>query len=211
MKLVVADEHPLMLEGVRAALSGEDIEIVGETTDGAAVLPLVARLRPDMALLSLHLPRVDGLTCLELLQSRLPATKVVIMSRDDDAERIRGAFQRGAAGYIVKSIGPRDLASVLRQTLQGTVFRTVAATDTQPADRVGLTDQETLVLQAVARGLSNREIAAALWVSEQTVKFHLGHVYRKLGVRNRTEAARAAYALGLVENPALDREEGPPE
>ena len=210
MRLVVADDHALMVEGIRAALAGaDDIEVVGVASDGAQVLPLVGRLRPDAVLLDLMLPRMDGLACLEAMRGRFPETKVVMLSAFDEPERIDDALRRGAAGYIVKGIDPRDLAPALRQVVAGTVV-TAAGTSgdrvpSQAAARAGLTEREAAILRAAARGLSNRAIARELWVTEQTVKFHLTNVFRKLGVGNRTAAARAALALGLVANPAVER------
>ena len=128
-----------------------------------------------------------------------------MLSVFSDQERIQAALKRGACGYIVKSIDPRDLASALRQAVDGDVYLAVGIPDGGEAGArdAGLTEREITILRAVARGLSNGAIGRELWVTEQTVKFHLTNIYRKLDVGNRTEAARAAYALGLVENPIV--------
>ena len=204
MRVLLADDHRLVLDGIKAALAGEDdFEIVGEARSGSQILPLVNQLRPDVVLLDIRMPGVDGLTCLELLRKRFPEVKAVVLSVYSDPEHIQGALSRGARGYIVKSIDPRDLPSALRQAVEGTVFHALGVAE-EPQANHGLTDRELAILQAVARGLSNRAIGRELWVTEQTVKFHLTNIYRKLDVGNRTEAARAAYRLGVVESPVIE-------
>ena len=208
MKVLVADDHRLMIEGVRAALAdAEDIEVVGEAINGAQVLPLTHRLRPDLVLLDLSMPLMDGLTCLAQLRQRFPEIKVVILSAYSDPERIQAALRAGASGYIVKGVDSRDLAATLRQMLEENVYMTIGLPEpgkTAGADAAGLTEREVEILNLIAQGHSNGHVAQELFVTEQTVKFHLTNIYRKLKVSNRTEAARAAYRLGLVQNPALD-------
>ena len=208
MKVLVADDHRLMIEGVRAALAdAEDIEVVGEAINGAQVLPLTHRLRPDLVLLDLSMPLMDGLTCLAQLRQRFPEIKVVILSAYSDPERIQAALRAGASGYIVKGVDSCDLAATLRQMLEENVYMTIGLPEpgkTAGADAAGLTERELGILKLVAQGHSNGHVAQELFVTEQTVKFHLTNIYRKLKVSNRTEAARAAYRLGLVQNPALD-------
>jgi DNA-binding NarL/FixJ family response regulator len=131
--------------------------------------------------------------------------KVVILSAFSDTEHIQAAFQRGATAYIVKSVNPVDLPSALRQALDQTVYqgvRVIGDMGGQAGDSIGLTEREMSMLKALARGLSNQAISKEFWVTEQTVKFHLSNIYRKLGVANRTEAARFAYERGLVESAA---------
>jgi DNA-binding NarL/FixJ family response regulator len=196
-----------MLEGIRRALEDvEGFEIVGEAYTGSQVLPLVGRTNPDVVLLDIRMPQMDGLTCIELIRKRHPKVKIVVLSVFNDPEHIQAALKRGASGYIVKSVNPLDLPSALRQALEGTVYHAlgVPETDDSSAKEAGLTERELAILKAVARGLSNQAIGKELWVTEQTVKFHLTNIYRKLGVANRTEAARYAYQHGLVESPALE-------
>jgi DNA-binding NarL/FixJ family response regulator len=206
MKVLVVDDHKLMLAGIRVALENvPDIEIVGEARSGAAVLPLVHGLSPDVVLLDIRLPQMDGLACIALLRKRYPNVKVVVLSVFNDPEHILAALKAGATGYIVKSINPADLASALRQSVEGTFYHTLGLQDDdeRAARDAKLTDREIAILRCLARGQSNKVIGNELWVTEQTVKFHLTNIYRKLGVANRTEAARAAYRLGLVESPVL--------
>ncbi len=131
LKLLIADDHQLMLEGIRLALAdAPDIEIVGETSSGAQVLPLVRQTSPDVVLLDLRMPGMDGLRCLESLRQRHPEVKTVVLSGSDEPDVIEAAFQRGAAAFILKRIDPVDLAPVIRQALDGNVFYPV---ETRPA------------------------------------------------------------------------------
>jgi DNA-binding NarL/FixJ family response regulator len=208
VKLLIADDHRLMLQGIRRALEDAgDIEIVGEAHDGSQVLPMIGRTRPDLVLLDLRMPQIDGLTCLDLIRKRYPNVKIVMMSVFADSQHIETALKRGASGYIVKSVNPQDLASALRQAVEGTVYHALGLPEVDEATTAkaaGLTEREIIILKAVARGLSNQAIGKELWVTEQTVKFHLTNIYRKLGVSNRTEAARHAYQNGLVESPIVE-------
>lgn len=208
MRVVIADDHRLMLEGIRTALETcDDVEVVGEAHTGPEVMPLVGRTSPDVVLLDIRMPGMDGLTCIELIHKRYPKVKVVVLSVFSDPEHIQAALKRGASGYIVKSINPLDLPSALRQAVEGSVYHAVGfpeQTEDNVAKAAGLTEREIAILKAVARGLSNGAIARELWVTEQTVKFHLTNIYRKLSVANRTEAARYAYQHGLVESPLYD-------
>ncbi|HVN62108.1 MAG TPA: response regulator transcription factor [Gaiellaceae bacterium] len=207
MKVLIADDHKLILEGVRRALEDDgDFEIVGEATNGAQVLPLVSQTRPDIVVLDLHMPQVDGLICLDQIRTRFPETKVVILSVSTDEQLIESVLKRGASAYIVKSVNPIDLPAALRQAFDRTVYHAIGLPQESEsaAKAAGLTDRETAILNAVVRGLSNEAIGKEFWVAEQTVKFHLTNIYRKLGVSNRTEAARLAYKQGLVESPMYD-------
>ena len=187
---------------------------MGTATSGLQAEPLVSRTQPDLVLLDLQLPGLDGLSCLALLRERHPDATVVVLSGVEDDEIIERALSGGAAAVVKKSISPADLPVLLRQVLQGSVkFATpriaravvTKATRQSQLDEVraeacgetGLTARELEVLEMVARGLPNRAVAEELFLSDQTVKRHLRKVYRKLGVANRTEAARTAYRLGL--------------
>jgi DNA-binding NarL/FixJ family response regulator len=212
MRVAIADDHRLMLDGIRRALEADGgFEIVGETQDGAQVVRLVASTRPDMVLLDVRLPNMDGLTCLDEIVRRFPDVKVVMLSASTSQELVAAALRRGASAYLAKSVDPSDLPSTLRQVLEGNVWST-SGTGTEEAasttgKALGLTERETVILQALARGLSNAEIAKELWVTQQTVKFHLTNIYRKLDAKNRTQATRIAQRHGLVESPLLDDDE----
>jgi len=203
IRVLIADDHRLILEGIRRALASvEDIEVVGEAQTGSQVMPLVLRTDPDVVLLDLRMPELDGLACLDAIRSRAPKVKVVVLSAFSDPEHIQSAFSHGATAYIVKSVNPVDLPSALRQAVEETVYRAAPVLDGNSVSRndAGLTERELAMLKAVARGLSNQAIGKEFWVTEQTVKFHLTNIYRKLGVANRTEATRYAYQHGLVES-----------
>ena len=208
MKVLVADDHRLMVEGIRRALEPADyIEIVGEASTGSQVLPLVRRLNPDVVLLDMRMPQMDGLTCLDQIKKNCPNVKVIMLSVFSDPERIQAAFSHGASGYIVKSVNPLDLPSAIRQAVEGTVFNALGFPDVDEESvgkAAGLTERELSILKAVAKGLSNAAIGKELWVTEQTVKFHLTNIYRKLNLANRTEAARYAYQHGLAESPLVE-------
>jgi DNA-binding NarL/FixJ family response regulator len=213
MKLLVADDHRLLIEGVRLALAEQpDIEIVAEATSGSQVLPLVGQTSPDIVLLDIAMPGMDGLTCLELIRRRHPEVKVVMLSGSQETEQIQAALKRGASAYIVKTVDPIELPAILRQVAATTspsadsqVWGRQDVDEDRTALEQGLTRSEIAILKAVARGVSNQQIADELWVTEQTVKFHLTNIYRKLNVKNRTEATRFAYQHGLVEPPSPRR------
>ncbi len=190
-----------MLAGERQALEADEgFEIVGEAQLGSEVLPLVGRTAPDVVLLDIRMPGIGGLDCLQRIRERHPDVKVVMCSMSSDPDKIQSAFRLGACGYILKTINPIDLASAIRQAVEGTAFHALGlpAMSEQTAGRAaGLTEREFEIVKALCRGLSNKAIAAELWITVQTVKFHLTSIYRKLGISNRTEAARWALGKGL--------------
>jgi len=197
LTILVVDDHALMREAVRAILDGADgLEVVGEAHSAASALAQTAALDPDLVLLDLRLPDVDGLGCLDALRRRHPKTKVVIFSAVDDTELVSAALARGAEGYVLKRIDPLDLPAAIRQTVERSVFHQQSLPTEEPAAK--LSAKELSVLEHLALGQSNREIASHLWVSDQTVKFHLRNVYRKLGASTRTEAIKIAHERALV-------------
>ena len=201
LRVVVADDHRLMLEALRLAIAhAEGLELVGSVDEGRKVAPLVASTKPDVVLLDFRMPDMDGLAVLDLLRTRHPRVKVVMLSGHDDPRLIEEALRRGASAFILKQIDPADLAGAIRQAVAGTVYRPLGRAEGagDAVEAAGLTRKERDVLERLARGLSNAEIGKELWLSQQTVKFHLTNVYRKLGVANRTEAVRHALERGLV-------------
>ena len=204
-----------MQAALEATLEGADgFTVVGTATSGLQAEPLVLRTQPDLVLLDLQLPGLDGLSCLALLRERHPDATVVVLSGVEDDELIERALSGGAAALVRKSIAPADLPVLLRQVMLGSVrfatpriARAVVTQATRQSQldearaeacgETGLTARELEVLEMVARGLPNRAVAEELFLSDQTVKRHLRKVYRKLGVANRTEAALTAYRLGL--------------
>jgi DNA-binding NarL/FixJ family response regulator len=203
IRVLLADDHPLTVQGIRRVLEDAgDIEIVGEARSGSEVLPMIGRTQPNMVMLDMRMPKLDGLACLERIRERYPSVKVVIFSAHTDRKHIEAALMRGASAYIAKTVNPLDLASALRQAFEGTVYTAFIAEEPEGEDSasaLGLTDRELSILRALIKGLSNQAIGKEYWVTEQTVKFHLGNIYRKLGVANRTEATAYAFEHGLVE------------
>ena len=205
-KLVIADDHQLMLAAMRMALGeAPDMEIVGEADRGERLLPLVNRMSPDVVVLDLRMPGMDGLRCLELLRERHPRVKSIVLSGTDDPATVRASLARGAVAFVHKSVNPTDLPGVIRQAIEGNVVFPNGEGSPGVASRPDgdLTTREAEILSAVAEGQSNKQIAERLWLSDQTVKYHLTNIYRKFGVNSRTEAVRRAYERGLVAHPLL--------
>jgi DNA-binding NarL/FixJ family response regulator len=205
LKVLVVDDHRLMLEAIRLQLEREDdISVVGCVDSGEAVVALVGQTGPDVVLLDVRMPGIDGLTVLEQLQARYPSIAVVMLSGIEDPTLVRAALERGAAAFVLKGIDPHDLAGAVRQVMRGTIYRALdrpRVGTLSALEEAGLSPRELSILEALESGGSNREIADRLFVAEQTVKFHLTNIYRKLGVSSRTEAVHYAYTNGLVERP----------
>jgi DNA-binding NarL/FixJ family response regulator len=207
LRVLIADDHRLIAEGIKRSLEEErDFEVVGEAATGSQIMPLIRRTSPDVVLLDLRMPGVDGLTALEQIKREHPAVKVVILSASSDETVIQAALAKGASAYVIKSVNPVDLASTLRQVMEGNVFHAVGLPKQGPssAAELGLTAREVAILNALARGLTNQAIGRELFVAEQTVKFHLTNIYRKLDAANRTEAVRLAYQRGIIDNPIYE-------
>jgi DNA-binding NarL/FixJ family response regulator len=200
IRVLVVDDHGLMIEAVRIAMDREhDIEIVGEARTGREVLPEVARRQPDIVLLDIRMPDVDGLTVLRELRVRHPDVKVVMLSGQADPEIEQEALHAGALAYLDKRVDPSTLAACLRSVMDGAIAG--PGTGCPPPDGAAfpaLTEREREILVQVSRGKSNADIAATLWLSEQTIKYHLTNIYRKLGVKGRPGAVRYVFELGLA-------------
>jgi DNA-binding NarL/FixJ family response regulator len=213
LKVLIADDHPLVLQGIRKALeASEDIEVVGEAHSGDEVLALVERRNPDIVLLDLRMPGLHSLDCVTELGRRHPEIKTVVISAFDDRASIDSALQAGASAYILKSVSPVDIASVLRQAATGVVYHVPSPSaassgngSEQASAGPNLTPREITILMAVADGLTTKAISQDLWLSEHTVKFHLTNIYRKLGVSNRSAAVRYAFENDLAASGDLAR------
>jgi DNA-binding NarL/FixJ family response regulator len=210
---VVLDEHPLWLDAVEAVLARLHVKVEGKTTSVARTLELVDSQRPDVLLLEPSESSGDTrrLDLIRRAREIHPAIKVIVLSNAHEASAVDAAFAAGAVAYVFKSAHPDDLASAIRQAFDVSVFfahsQTVSANVTSirqqaAQDQPGLTKRELEILQLVAEGHSNGELARMLWVTEQTVKFHLSNIYRKLDVANRTEASRWAQLHGLLDTSA---------
>lgn len=205
LRVLIADDHPLVLIGVRRSLEGnDDIEIAGEARSGNELLALIERRRPDVVLMDLRMPDVEGESCIAQIAERWPEVKIAVLSASDDPASVHGALAAGAHTYLVKSVNALDVASVLRGVRCGAVFHAPTSRASRPAVEEKpsctdlLTERETAILTAVARGLTTKAISRELWVSEHTVKFHLTNIYRKLGVVNRSAAVRFALENGIA-------------
>jgi len=203
IKVLIADDHPLILQGLRRTLeSCEDIEVVGEAREGSEVPPLVERRAPDVVLMDLRMPGLDGIECVRAIKAASPEVKAVLLTASEESSAIDAAMAAGASGYVLKSVSALDVPSVVRQVAAGyEMFHRPAAEGPSGGpepDRPALTEREATILAAVAGGKTTKAISSELWVSEHTVKFHLTNIYRKLGVSNRSGAVRYAYEHGLA-------------
>ena len=204
---VLLDRQPLWLEAVELVLARIDVRVAGKATTPAQALALIGAHRPDIFVTGITMGDgdIDGIECVTKARELVPALRSVVLSAHTETEYIDRALDAGAVAYVVKSAHPDDLASAIRQAFQHSVYfagsRPAPAASWPPAESsevAELTRREREILQLVAEGHSNATLAKMLWVTEQTVKFHLSNVYRKLDVANRTEAARWAQLNGLL-------------
>lgn len=194
MRIVLADDHALVLEGLSALLAAEpDLRVVATATDGERLLDALRRFKPDVAVIDLQMPYMDGPTCLRHIRAEGLPVRVLVLSAFGDAHSMRAAVEGGADGFALKTDPPRATLTALRQVVAGQMVFPQAARRwlmrPTAADPDALSEREQSVLALVAEGRSNAQIAQALSLSENTVKFHLRNIYTKLGVANRTEAA----------------------
>lgn len=206
---VLFDPHPLWLEAVETVLVGLGIEISVKATRAAAAMEGVREHRPTLIVADVEAVAgfLDGPGFLVRCHALSPGIRSIVLSADARHESIEAALLSGASAYVLKSAHPDDLSSAIRQAFKGSMFlappqllRSSFKPRTSPVDDVGLTKREAEILRLASEGRSNSELARLLWVTEQTVKFHLSNVYRKLGVANRTEAALWAHTSGLLDD-----------
>ena len=205
---VLLDRQPLWLEAVEIVLGRIDVGVAGKATAPAEALALIGQHRPDIFVTGIEMDEgeISGIDCISRAKELVPSLRPVVLSAHTEPEFIDRALEAGAVAYVIKSAHPDDLASAIRQAFHHSVYlagaRTAAPTTwSAPAESrevADLTRREKEILQLVAEGHSNAKLAKMLWVTEQTVKFHLSNVYRKLDVSNRTEAARWAQVNGLL-------------
>lgn len=221
-RLIVVDDHDFVRSGIRVMLSGEpDLEIVGEASDGQEALDLCGRERPDLALMDVRMPRMDGLAAARSIKRRFPQVSVLILTMHENEDYLLEAMKAGAAGYVLKDAPQRELVTAIRKVLEGetTLNRRLAtellrrlanesggAEGSRSKDRREelahpLTPRELEVLELVALGLTNREVAEDFVISVGTVKNHVEHIIAKLGASDRTQAVVRALDLGLIDFP----------
>ncbi|MFE4253301.1 response regulator [Streptomyces sp. NPDC056910] len=211
LTVLLVDDEPLVRAGLRAVLSAQpDIEVVGEAADGAAVIPLVRQLRPDVVAMDVRMPLLDGIEATRaVLRSVSEPPKILVITTFENDEYVYGALRAGADGFLLKRSRPAEIVNAVRLVAEGdsllfpAAVRRLAAeygnTSAREAmDRAALTEREADVLRLMTRGLSNAEIAVRLVVGTETVKSHVSAVLAKLGARDRTQAVIAAYESGFV-------------
>lgn len=205
VRVVVVDDHPVVRSGLRTLLeAAAGIDVVGEADTGEGAVDLAARERPDVILCDLRLGAgIDGVGVTRAVRAQAePAAVVILTTYDHDADIVR-AVEAGAAGYLLKDAAPADILDAVTRAARGETVLSADLTErvveTMRHRRAGLSPRETEVLALVAEGLSNRDIAKRLFVSQATVKSHLGHAFDKLGVDSRTAAVAVARSAGLVE------------
>lgn len=204
IRVLIVDDHAVVREGLRTFLDLQDgIEVVGEAGDGEQALVEAERLRPDVVLIDLVMPRLDGVQAMRELRERLPRTRAIVLTSFLEDERLLPALRAGAAGYLLKSVQPQELARAVRAAAAGEALidpavgaRLVEALGNGREERADLlTPREREVLALIGRGYANKRIAAELGIAEKTVKTHVSHVLAKLGVADRTQAALYAARL----------------
>jgi DNA-binding NarL/FixJ family response regulator len=209
IRIVIADDHPVVREGLASMLETQaDLEVVGQADTGPAAIALVASHQPDVLLLDLEIPDLDGVRVLHRLRDTGSPTRAIVFTVFDTDDRIIAAVEAGAAGYLLKGAPRAEVFTAVRTVAAGgSLLTPVAASavlrrvrgETPAAPTIpALTPRERTVLEQLARGLGNKQIAAALGISERTVKFHVSAVFAKLGAGNRTEAVAKAAQSGLI-------------
>jgi DNA-binding NarL/FixJ family response regulator len=213
IRVLVVDDHALHREGTRKILEPHpDLQVVGDADSAEVALALVNRLQPDVVLMDIRLPGMNGIEATRRIHERHPQVRVLVVSAYDDEEYLHGAMQAGAAGYLSKTAPGREFVEAVRAVAAGgsvlepqLLARLLAPAQRLADPRAGLTEREVAVLQLLADGLQNKQIAARLGISPRTVDRHCDSIYAKLGVRSRTEAVVRAIATGLVGAPHARR------
>ncbi len=216
IRVVLADDQPLVRTGLRMILSTEpDIEVVGEAADGQAAVDLCAQLCPDVVLMDVRMPNLDGIGATRAITAAVEAPRVLVLTTFDLDEIVYDALRAGASGFLLKDAPEERLTTAIRVVADGGSLFAPSVTrrlitefsrhhQDDPPDLGGLTERELDVLRLVARGMSNTEIGTELYVTENTVKTHVARILAKLGVRDRVQAVVAAYESGLVRPQAAD-------
>jgi DNA-binding NarL/FixJ family response regulator len=210
IRVLVADDHAVVREGLRAFLAlQDDVEVVGEAADGEEAVAAVASLQPDVALVDLVMPGVDGLEAIKRIRASNAPTRVIVLTSFADEDKMLPAVRAGAVGYLLKDVDPQALVAAIRTVHDGETLlhpavvrelvREVAGDGREPPPENPLTHREREVLALIARGRANKAIAFELGVAEKTVKTHVSNILAKLGVSDRTQAALLAVREGLVD------------
>lgn len=212
-RLVIADDHELARAGLRTMLDGQrGMELLGEAKNGYEALEMCRRLQPDLALIDVRMPDFDGLATCRSIKQEVPATSVILVTMHEHPQYLLEALRAGASAYLLKDVTRRELIDTVRRVLRGEsvldpdiVARVLGHMDSEHSNQaeerpaVQLSPREREVLQLLAQGLTNREIACRLTVSASTIKIHVEHILAKLGVSDRTQAAVRALEIGLIQ------------
>ena len=209
IRILVADDHPMLREGLVTVLNTQqNFEVVGEAADGSEVVRLAERLNPDVILLDLEMPGVDGVAALEKLRSAGSEARTIVFTAYDTDERILGALRAGARGYLLKGASRTEIfdaihtvyagGSLLQPVVTNKLLQTMSREERRE-ETESLTPREIEVLRLLALGLQNKEIASRLFITERTVKFHVSSLMHKLGAENRTETVTIAAQRGLIQ------------
>jgi len=209
IRILIADDHAIVREGLRALLATEpDLQLVGEANDGLQAVSKVRELRPDVILIDMLMPRMDGLEAILEIRKDWPEAKIIVLTSFSDDERVFSAIRSGALGYLLKESSPQDLLQAIHSVARGEgflsptiaskVMRELNQPPKLPPTKDPLTEREVEILQLVAQGLTNDEIAEKLVVSERTVRTHVSNILAKLQLANRTQAALYALKEGLA-------------
>jgi DNA-binding NarL/FixJ family response regulator len=204
IRIVVVDDHPIVRSGITSVLATQgDFEIVGEAANGKEGVDVATRLKPDLVLMDLRMPVMSGVEATHEIRKAVPSVRVVVLTTYASDGEVLRAIEAGAVGYLLKDVPHEELFRALRLVMRGERYLAPVVTEKlmarwQQPTRTSLTDRELDVLRCVVRGDGNKEIASTLRIAEATVKAHLVHIFEKLGVENRTSAARVARELGIV-------------
>jgi two-component system, NarL family, response regulator LiaR len=212
IRVVIADDHSVVRQGLRMFLSLDpELEVVGEATDGAQALRLAQQLRPDVVLMDLLMPGIDGITATAAIRREVPETEVLALTSVLEDASVVGAVRAGAIGYLLKDTQAEALCQAIKAAASGQVQLTPKAAArlmqvvSTPENPEALTERETEVLRLLAQGHSNKQIAHRLHIAEKTVKTHVSNILSKLGVQSRTQATLYAVRIGLVSANAADQ------
>jgi DNA-binding NarL/FixJ family response regulator len=203
IRVLIVDDHPVVRDGVAGMLAGaEDLQVIGEASNGREALVAVQEAKPDVVLMDLKMPTMDGVAATTAITDRHPGVKVIVLTTYDAVADVRAAIAAGSSGYLLKDAPRSELCAAIRAVAAG---QSVLAPGVATALAAGgdetaplLTEREVAVLRSIAEGLSNREVGEALFISEATVKTHLVHIYDKLCVTDRTAAVTAALRAGVI-------------
>lgn len=205
IRILIAEDHEVVRQGLRAFLELDPgFEVVGEADDGCQAVGMAHRLRPDVVLMDLVMPELDGIAATRLIRQQLPDTQVVALTSVLEDSSVGGAVRAGAIGYLLKDIHAKELRQAIKAAAAGQVQLAPAAAARLMREIAGpdqpevLSERETDVLRLLARGLANKEIGRQLYIAEKTVKSHVSSILGKLGVQSRTQAALYAGRIGLV-------------